>query len=207
MLKEGTQMQEEKWSLEQFLRNTFKRPLDSIAGFLQRAGVTPNGITIFGLLVSAAAAVLLGLGKFMPGGLVLLIGAPMDALDGALARLTGKPSSYGAFLDSVTDRYAELLLFAGLLYYYLQAGDQTASLLVFAAAAGSVLVSYIKARAESLGFEAKVGLFSRVGRLVVLIPCLIFNIPIVALWVLAIFTNVTALQRFFHVRKQSKLPR
>jgi len=203
MLSEGTQMQEEKRSFEQMLRKTFKQPLDAIAGFLHRVGVTPNAITVFGLLVTLAAAVLIGLGKFLPGGLVLLIGAPMDALDGSLARLTGKVTKFGAFFDSVTDRYAELFIFAGLLYYYLQTGDATACLLTFAAAAGSVLVSYVRARAESLGFEAKVGLLSRVGRLVILIPCLIFSIPMVALWILAIFTNATAIQRFIHVQRQS----
>lgn len=198
-------MSEEKWSFEQFLRNTFKRPLDSIAGFLLRMGVTANAITVFGLVVSAAAAVLIGMGKLLPGGLVLLFAAPMDALDGALARLSGKSSNFGAFLDSVTDRYQEIFVFGGLLFYFLQVGDALACVLVFVSAAGSVLVSYVRARAEALGFEAKVGLFSRVGRLVILIPCLIFSIPLVALWILAILTNVTAIQRFIHVQRQSRL--
>jgi len=203
-LDEGTRMQEEKWSFEQMLRKTFKGPIDAIAGLLQRAGLTPNAITVFGLVVSIAAAVLLGKGKLLAGGLVLLIGAPMDALDGALARSMGKVTKFGAFLDSVTDRYQELIIFAGLLYHFLSIGNPTACLLVFAAAMGSVLISYIRARAESLGFDAKVGLLSRVGRLVILIPCLIFNIPLVALWILAIFTNLTAIQRFIHVQKQAR---
>lgn len=203
MVNEGSQKQTQKWSLEQFLRDTFQKPLNSIASFLKRIGITPNAITVAGLFVNAAAAALIATGRMTAAGLVLLIGAPMDALDGALARLDGKTTSFGAFLDSVIDRYAELFLFAGLLIHFLIAGNITACILAFAAAAGSVLVSYIKARAESLGFEAKVGLFSRVGRMVVLISCLIFNIPLVALWILAVFTHFTALHRFWHVRRQA----
>lgn len=203
MVNEGSQKPTNKWSLEQFMRDTFQKPLNSIAAFLKRLGITPNAITVAGLVVNVAAAVLLASGRITLGGLVLLIGAPMDALDGALARLDGNTTSFGAFFDSVTDRYAELILFAGLLINFLRAGDTTAIILVFVAAAGSVLVSYIKARAESLGFEAKVGVFSRVARMVVMITGLIFNIPIVALWILAIFTHVTAIHRFWHVRNQA----
>ena len=203
MVNEGSQKQAGKWSIEQFLRDFFKKPLDSAAHALQRLGVTPNSVTMLGLVLNAAAAVLLGFGRFTIGGLVLLIGVPMDALDGALARLNGKPSPFGAFLDSVTDRYEELFLFAGLLVYFAQTGNQTGILLSFAAAAGSVLVSYVKARAESLGFESKVGLFSRVGRMIVLLGSLIFSIPLVGLWILAIFTNITAIHRFLHVRNQA----
>lgn len=203
MVNEGSQKHTQKWSLEQFLRDTFQKPLNSIATFLKRLGVTPNAITIVGLLVNVAAAALIATGRITAGGLVLLVGAPMDALDGALARLNGKPVPFGAFLDSVVDRYAELILFAGLLFHFLLVGNLTACMLTFTAAAGSVLVSYVKARAESLGFECKVGLFSRVGRMVVLIPCLIFNIPIAALWILAPLTHVTAIHRFWHVQKQA----
>ena len=203
MVNEGTSTQGEKRSLERVLRKTFKKPLDSVAGLLDRAGVGPNTITLLGLGVTAVSAVLLGFGNILAGGLVLLIGAPLDAIDGSLARLKGKSTPFGAFLDSVTDRYGELLIFGGLLIHFLQTGDQTACLLVFISAAGSVLVSYVKARAESLGFDGKAGFFSRVVRMIVLIPCLIFNFPLVALWILAIFTNLTALHRFFHVYRQT----
>jgi CDP-diacylglycerol--glycerol-3-phosphate 3-phosphatidyltransferase len=199
----GHQKQAQKRSLEQFMRDTFRNPLNAAASFLQRLGITANVMTVAGLGVNILAAVLIGFGYLTVGGLVLLIGAPMDALDGALARLSGSSTPFGAFLDSVTDRYAELFLFGGLLLYFLNKGDVIACILVFVSAAGSVLVSYIKARAESLGYECKVGLLSRVGRMVVLIPGLIFNIPLVSLWILAIFTHVTALQRFWHVHQQA----
>lgn len=193
----------QKWSFEAFLRKTFKPLLNNIAGFLDKLGITPNMITVFGLVVAAGSGVLLGYGKITAGGLVLLIGAPMDSMDGALARLKGEPKKYGAFLDSVVDRVAEMFTLGGLLVFYALKADTLALVLVFIAAAGSLLVSYVKARAESLGYNAKMGLMTRVERMVVLIPCLIFNIPMVGLWILAVGTVFTALQRFFFVRKQA----
>jgi len=116
------------------MRDTFQKPLNTAAAFLKRLGFTANSITIIGLFVNIAAAILIAYGKLTAGGLVLLIGAPMDALDGALARLNGTSSAFGAFLDSVIDRYAELILFAGLLVHFLQIGNVTACILVFVAA-------------------------------------------------------------------------
>ena len=134
----------------------------------------------------------------------MVLAAPMDALDGSMARLSGKVSNFGAFLDSVTDRYSEMIIMAGLLVYFIGQSNTTAIYLIFAAAVGSILVSYTKARAESLGYNAKVGILTRVERVIVLDVCLIFNIPIVALWILAILANFTALQRIFFVWKQAK---
>ena len=133
-----------------------------------------------------------------------MITGPIDALDGTMARLRGESTEFGAFVDSVTDRYSELAILAGLLIYYLVKMDPTGIILVYAAAAGSVMVSYVKARAEGLGFTAKVGILSRVERYLILAPCLLLNIPIVALWILAIFANFTALQRIYFVRNQAK---
>jgi len=100
----------------------------------------------------------------------------MDALDGSMARLKGISTPFGAFLDSVTDRYAEMIILGGLLFYYLQRTSLLACLLVFLAAMGSIMTSYVKARAESLGFSAKVGILTRIERVLVLAPCLLFNI-------------------------------
>ena len=120
-----------------------------------------------------------------------------------MARLKGEVTRFGAFLDSVIDRYSELIILGGLLVYFLQKQNSLACILVFIAAVGSVMVSYTKARAEALDFSAKVGILTRVERVLVLAPCLIFNIPMVALWVLAVLANFTALQRILFVRKQS----
>jgi CDP-diacylglycerol--glycerol-3-phosphate 3-phosphatidyltransferase len=186
-----------------FLRVKFKGVLDAIAGFLNGIGLYPNTMTLIGLLGNVAGAYLLATGHITWGGVVILLMAPIDALDGSMARLRGTPTAFGGFLDSVTDRYSELFTFGGLLYYFVNHGDLVACLLVYIAAAGSILVSYSRARAETLGFEAKVGMLTRVERYIILVPCLIFNIPLVALWLLAIFTNITALQRIWHVRSQA----
>jgi CDP-diacylglycerol--glycerol-3-phosphate 3-phosphatidyltransferase len=137
------------------------------------------------------------------GGILVLITVPFDALDGTMARLRGEASDWGAFVDSVADRYSELLVYLGLLIYYLNQGDKLACALVYLAAAGTVLVSYTKAKAESLRFDANVGLLTRAERYLVLAPALVFKIPIIALWILAILANFTALQRILRVRHQA----
>ena len=176
--------------------------LDPIAAFLNRLGLMPNTVTIAGLAGNTLGAYFLANGQMTIGGIIILIMGPIDALDGAMARLRGEPTEFGAFVDSVTDRYSELVIFGGLLYYYLQQNDWLAAILAYVAAAGSVLVSYARARAQSVGFETKIGILTRFERYLVLVPGLIFNIPKVALWILAIFTNITALQRILDVRRQ-----
>jgi len=199
----GNSASKAKWSIDGFLRKTFKGVIDPIAGFLLKIGLTPNMVTYCGLLFSTAVAILIATGYITIAGIVMLVTAPTDVLDGSMARLKGGDTLYGAFIDSVTDRYAELVILGGLMVYYVVTKpDVTGAILSFVGAMGSVLVSYVKARAESLGFSAKMGLLTRVERVIILIPCLIFNIPMVALWILAVLTNVTAIQRFFFVRKQ-----
>lgn len=171
-----------------------------IVTFLNRLGLRPNTVTIIGLIGTVGVAVLLGFGHITWAGLLLLVMGPVDALDGALARLRNEASDWGAFVDSVTDRYAELLVFGGLLVYYLLQANPTGVLLAYLAASGSVLVSYVKARADASKLDANVGVLTRMERYLVLIPCLVFNIPLVALVIIAIFANFTALQRIFRAR-------
>lgn len=185
------------------LRVRFKGLLDPVGRFLNSLGLMPNVMTILGLIGNIGAAYLLAIGQITWGGVVVLLMGPVDALDGTMARLRGQPSRFGAFVDSVTDRYSELVILLGLLIYYLRGDSAVFSALVYLAAAGSVLVSYVKARAEALNFEAKVGLLTRVERYLVLAPCLIFNIPAVAVVILAVLANFTALQRILAVRKQA----
>jgi CDP-diacylglycerol--glycerol-3-phosphate 3-phosphatidyltransferase len=191
------------WSFELFLRKLFKGIIDPVARVFLRIGFKPNMITYLGLLITTAASALIVTGHIQWAGLVLLIGAPLDVVDGSMARLLGHSSMYGAFIDSVTDRYSELVLLGGMLIHYVIEANLTACILVFIAAVGSVMVSYVKARAEGLGFSAKIGLLTRVERLIVMVLCLIFNIPMVALWIIAVLANVTALQRIWFVRKQT----
>jgi len=176
-------------------RARFKGVLDAVGGMFNRLGVHPNTMTVIGVLGNAFAAVLLARGYIATGGLVVLAMGAFDALDGTMARLRGTPTAWGAFLDSVADRYSELLLLGGLLYYYTTQQNPTGVLLAYAAAAGSVLVSYTRARAASLGWEVKVGLLTRLERYLVLAPSLVFRVPLVGLGILAVGANITALQR------------
>jgi CDP-diacylglycerol--glycerol-3-phosphate 3-phosphatidyltransferase len=192
-------------SLTDFLRQTFKGVLDTLGGFFNRLGIMPNTMTILGLIGNTIGAYLIIRGEIMWGGIFVLIMGPIDALDGTMARLRGQPSQFGAFVDSVTDRYSELVIYGALLIYFLNTGSQAGCILVYLAAAGSVLVSYIRARAEGLGFDAKVGLLTRVERYLVVAPGLVFNFPLLAMGIVAILANFTAVQRIIYVRRQAYL--
>ena len=199
---EETLKEEQPKTFTDFLRKLFKNILDPVAEWLVKLGLHPNVVTVLGLFGHFVAAVLIILGKVPLGGLVTLIMAPIDAIDGTMARIKGEPTAFGAFVDSVTDRYSEILLYGSLLVYLGTQNNYTGVILAFLAVTGSMMVSYARTKAESLGFDSKIGLLSRVERYLILIPCLIFNIPMVALWILAIFTHITALQRVFYVRKK-----
>jgi CDP-diacylglycerol--glycerol-3-phosphate 3-phosphatidyltransferase len=190
-------------TLTDYLRLWFKWVLDPLGGFFNRLGVTPNMMTMLGLIGNAVGAYYLARGEMLVGGILVLVMTPIDALDGTIARLRGESSDFGAFVDSVSDRYSELIIYGGLLYHFLTRGDALGGLLVFGAAAGSVLVSYVKARAEGLGYEARVGLLTRAERYIVLAPSLVFNQLFIGLGIIAVFANFTALQRIWHVRRQA----
>jgi phosphatidylglycerophosphate synthase len=184
-----------------YLRLWFKWFLDPLGGFFNRLGITPNMMTMLGLIGNTIGAFYLARGNMLAGGLWVALMTPVDALDGTMARLRGESSDWGAYVDSVSDRYAELIIFSGLLYHFLLKSEPMGGMLTFAAAAGSVLVSYVKARAEGLGYEAKVGLLTRAERYLVLAPSLIFNQLYIGLGIIAVFANITALQRIWYVRK------
>jgi len=187
------------------LRALFKGILDPIGAFLNRLGLTPNMLTLLGLIGNTIGAVFLMRGEMLIGGLLILVMGPIDALDGTMARLRGEPTQFGAFIDSVTDRYSELVIYLGLLLHFLQEGNWIVSGLVYFAAAGSVLVSYVRAKAEALDYEAKVGIMTRVERYIVLAPSMVLNVPHVGVAIVAILANVTAIQRIIHVRRQAHL--
>jgi CDP-diacylglycerol--glycerol-3-phosphate 3-phosphatidyltransferase len=168
---------------------------------LNQIGIAPNTLTLAGLIGNLIGSLFVARGQFVIGGLILLFMGPLDALDGTMARLRGEPTDFGAFIDSVTDRYSELIIFAGLLYHYLNNGNSLMALLVFAASAGSVLVSYVRARAQSLGYEAKQGVLTRAERFAVLIPSIILGYPSVGVVIVALLANITALQRILVVRR------
>jgi CDP-diacylglycerol--glycerol-3-phosphate 3-phosphatidyltransferase len=192
-----------KKTFTDFLRVTFKWFLDPIAGFLNRLGLTPITVTIIGVVGSTIAAFFVARGQIALGGLIMLIAWPVDALDGTMARLRGEASDWGAFVDSVSDRYSELIILGALLYHFARLNEPIAATVTFAAAAGSVLVSYVKARAEAQSFSAKEGLLTRAERYLVLGPTLLFNIPLIGVWIIAVLANFTALQRIWGVRSQA----
>jgi CDP-diacylglycerol--glycerol-3-phosphate 3-phosphatidyltransferase len=185
------------------LRLWFKWVLDPLGRFFNALGVTPNMMTMLGMVGNSVGAYYLSQGEMVTGGLFVLLMTPIDALDGTMARLRGESSDFGAFVDSVSDRYSELIIYGGLLYHFLALGEPLGGLLTFGAAAGSVLVSYVKARAEGLGYQARVGLLTRVERYLVLAPSLVFQQVYAGLAIIAFFANVTALQRIWFVRRQA----
>jgi CDP-diacylglycerol--glycerol-3-phosphate 3-phosphatidyltransferase len=173
---------------------------------LRLFGLTPNALTLVGLLICAGSAVLVALGYLPAGGVVLLLASGFDILDGALARVAGREHRYGAFLDSTIDRYAECFTYIALLYYFLLHRRGTVEpMLVTVALTGSLLVSYVRARAQSLGFSVDGGLLARPERVVITVVGLIIQSALYwALWVLAVLTNVTAVQRIWLVWQQSR---
>jgi len=174
-------------------------------------GVTPTGVTLFGLGLHVLGAVWIGFGNLAGGGVVLLLAAVCDALDGSLARHTGKVSRFGAFLDSTIDRIDETVVFAGIAAYFLRTpsgwGDFWAvtALLVLA---GSLITSYARARAEGLGLECSVGVFERPERVAVtLLGLFLGSIALgLALLVLLFFSWFTVYQRIQHVRSTLEGP-
>lgn len=166
---------------------------------IDRLGLTPNTLTLLGLVLNTVVAVLLARGSLRAGGVLLLVASAFDALDGTLARLTGRQSRFGAFFDSTTDRYSEAVVYGGMLYYFVAEKTQPEMLLAYAAIIGSLMVSYTRARAEGLGVECRVGLFTRVERMLVLSAGLILGGITVTLWLVAILANLTAIQRIAHV--------
>ncbi len=190
-------------TLSDQMRKTFGGVLDPIAGFLNRLGLMPNTITVLGLIGNVIGASLIAFGQVQIGGIIVLMMGPVDALDGAMARLRGMAGQFGAFVDSVTDRYSELVIYLGLLVHFTRVWNPQAIILVFSAAAGSVLVSYIRARGQSLGWDTKKGILTRMERYLVLAPALILNIPVAGLWIIAVLANITAIQRIVDVRRQA----
>jgi len=193
-----------KFNFETFLRKAFKTPLAWLASRLLKIGITPNHITLFGLLGNVGAAVLIALGHLSWGGLIAALIAPLDAVDGAMARQRGNPSRFGAFFDSVIDRYDELILLGALVFYFFNQANLTGVMLTFLAAMGSVLVSYTRARAEGLGLDAKTGILTRIERAIILIIGLLLGKPIFSVGIIALLANITAIQRICRVWQQSK---
>jgi CDP-diacylglycerol--glycerol-3-phosphate 3-phosphatidyltransferase len=181
-------------------------------------GVTPNTLTVVGLLLSILTAFIIAQGLFLAGGLLVLFAGIFDMFDGAMARARNASTTFGAFFDSTLDRYSESIILFGLLLYALQKPAMQDRLwpfgneqpwmiiLIFIAVVGSLMVSYARARAEGLGLECKTGLLARPERVVILAIGLLTGAVIWALVLLAVFSNVTAIERIVHVWRATRQP-
>jgi CDP-diacylglycerol--glycerol-3-phosphate 3-phosphatidyltransferase len=180
------------------------------ARLLARTPVTPNAITWLGFLLAVGAATLITMGHLVAAGFVVLVAGFLDILDGALARRTDQVTRFGAVLDSTFDRLSEAVLLLGILILYADSQSVVPILLVGVTLVGSLLVSYIRARAEALGLECQVGLFTRGERVIVLVLGLwLYQVTqsalLIALAIIAVFSFVTVVQRLLYVWQQTRV--
>jgi len=185
-------------------RNLAYRITDPIVEVVSKSGITPNVLTLINLALNIVAAYIIATSHFLLGGVLVLVSGLFDLLDGALARFTNQSTKFGAVLDSTVDRISEAAILCGLLIWYIPRGASLEIVLIFAALIGSFLVSYIRARAEGLGWQCQVGLFTRTERVIVLAIGLLINQIFIALCVLVVFVFITVVQRLVYLRKQAK---
>ena len=178
---------------------------DPAVSALSRMHVSPNMLTLAGVAGNIVAGVLAAAGEFLAAGILVLAASSLDMLDGALARATGQATDFGSVFDAVMDRVSEAAVLFGLLIYYSGANDRTEQVLIFAAVVGSILVSYVRARAEIIGVTLQEGLFTRAPRVLLLSAGLMLeqigidHAVTVMLWVLALAAGATVLERLLLV--------
>ncbi len=205
-------------------KERYLRVVEPLGNLFARLGVHPNILSFAGLVLSVVAGLIYSTGNFLLGGCMVILSGTCDVLDGLLARKTGKVSKFGAFFDSTLDRFGEVVIFAGIAWYFAggesflpmispspdTGGSPWAVVFIILAIAGSFMVSYTRARAEGLGVECKVGLMQRPERITLLIlGSLLGGIPVVGnlimeitLFLLAISANITAVHRMIYVKVQ-----
>ena len=207
--------------LPSWLQKGFIKILEPLVSLFKRYDINPNFFTVLGLVITTAGTVALiwDAQLIRLTGLLILLGGLCDIFDGQLARMAGKVTRFGALFDSSIDRYSEVVMFFGIGAFYVGRGDYLLSVVTFSALGGSMMVSYIRARAEALGFEAKVGLMQRPERIVFMGSGALLSLPLfhlsifhleqfpittleAAVWLIAIFANYTAIQRLIHAYKQ-----
>jgi len=184
----------------------FYSTIDPIVKVATKLNIHPNTFTTFSFFLGAAASFFAITGNLRVSALFILLSGLCDALDGRLARNSGKVTKFGALYDSTLDRYSEVLFFFGLAYFFITHNWYLTAVAVAIALGGSLMVSYVRARAEGLGFDCKVGILQRAERLLLLgIGGLIhMKALVVSIWIVAILSNFTAVQRIVHVWKQDK---
>jgi CDP-diacylglycerol---glycerol-3-phosphate 3-phosphatidyltransferase len=190
-------------NIRDFFGVWMRRAFDPLTRGLQRLHVTPNQITVVGTLLNVAAAVLVAADRYVAAGVVFLVAGCFDMLDGALARLAKMVTSFGAFFDSTLDRLSEGVMLAAIAYRFAVQGRSVDVALVVLALLGSLLVSYTRARAESLGAECKVGIMSRPERIILIALGLFFSVLLpYAIYILVALTAFTVVQRVVHTYRE-----
>ncbi len=197
-------MQTQDFIFTEWVRTQIRDRMGELGRTLHRMGVHPDMITLLGLVIVGVASVIIARGEFQLGGIILVLGLPLDALDGAVARAMGRKGNFGGVLDSTLDRYADAFIFGGLSYHFAVQGQFDNMLLCLAALTGGFVVSYVRARAGEAGLSVKVGLLDRFVRVIIIIAVLLVPpLTILGLWVLAVGANFTALQRIWYVYRNT----
>jgi len=187
-------------------RNLAYRITGPVVRILSKSGITPNALTFINLALNIIAAYVIAVGYFLLGGVLVLVAGLFDLLDGALARSNKRTTRFGAILDSVVDRISEAAILCGLLIWYMPQEEAGLEIvLIFVVLIGSFLISYIRARAEGLGWQCQVGLFTRAERVIVLAIGLLANQIFIALCVLVVFVFITVVQRLVYLSKQGNI--
>jgi phosphatidylglycerophosphate synthase len=176
------------------------KPLTPLA---KKITVNPNIITVAGFLITTLAAIALPHNMKL-GGVLIICGGLFDMFDGIIARVNGRETDFGAFLDSVLDRYSDSFLLLGFLWYFSQNGSTVGMLIAAGTLIGTLIISYTKARAEGLGRDCQTGLMERTERIILMIVGALTGIVMPIMWILFVFTHVTVVQRILHVRKLMK---
>jgi len=216
-------MAESKGFLPKWLQDGFVNLISPFIRLFIRLNINPNTFTVWGLLITTAgtAALMWDIRLIHVTGVLILIGGICDIIDGKLARASGRVTKFGALFDSAIDRYSEVIMFFGISAYYVRLDNYLLSVISFIALGGSTMVSYVRARAEGLGLEAKVGLMQRPERIVFIGAGALFNYPLfkisifhvsdyavmpldLAVWLVAVFANFTAIQRLVFVYRNVK---
>lgn len=185
--------------LDRKAREITRPALEAVGRTLARWNVSPDAMTYLGLVLTIGVAVIAALGEIRWAGVAYIFAAVCDALDGTLARVSGRGSRFGAFLDSNIDRIEESIVFLGLTVYYAGLGGQWEIPLILVATVGSLMVSYTRARAEAVGVDCKVGFMTRVPRVALMIVGMILDQVLIALIILAATTWFTSFHRMYHV--------
>ena len=180
-----------------------------VADFFKSLNMNPNTLTTIGTIFNIVGAIFFALSYLRVGGMFIVFGAVCDTIDGRIAKHGNKKTKFGALYDSVMDRYSEIIMFFGIAVHFVRQDSYWTSVAIFAAVGGSVMVSYVRARAEGLGLECKVGMMQRTERITYIsVGAIIGDLPYVheiflmaAIWIIAILANYTAIQRMFYLYK------